>query len=276
MREETKAAAAAAAQSPPHTSTSFYRRTLPPPAVAFSSPDGRARFSRGLSHGTVECYFPLAEQFTTQNEPAFCGLGTLTCVLNALAIDPGRTWKGPWRWFSDDMLDCCEPLEEIKKRGVTLEQLACLARCNGASFTLRRPDLSGVAVSSTCARGKKKKPRFDGALGTLEDFRAALTSSCRGDGSFLIVSYTRKTLGQTGDGHFSPVGGYDAASDSLLVLDVARFKYPPHWCPVTTMWEAGLGGGESSPQCIHSLFFCWQKQSDAEMPLRRHSTRLSA
>jgi glutathione gamma-glutamylcysteinyltransferase len=41
-------------------------------------------------------------------------------VLNALAIDPGRTWRGPWRWFTDEMLDCCEPLEEIRKTGVSL------------------------------------------------------------------------------------------------------------------------------------------------------------
>ena len=42
----------------------------------------------------MECYFPLAEQFRTQDEPAFCGLSTLTMVLNALAVDPGRVWKG--------------------------------------------------------------------------------------------------------------------------------------------------------------------------------------
>jgi hypothetical protein len=66
---------------------------------------------------------------------------------------------------------------------------------------------------------------------------AAATSPSRT--SFVIVSYTRKTLGQTGDGHFSPVGGYDRATDSILILDVARFKYPPHWVPVEMMWEAG-------------------------------------
>jgi len=32
-------------------------------------------------------------------------------ALNALSIDPGRVWKGPWRWFSEEMLDCCTPLE---------------------------------------------------------------------------------------------------------------------------------------------------------------------
>jgi glutathione gamma-glutamylcysteinyltransferase len=47
-------------------------------------------------------------------EPAFCGLGTLAMVLNALGVDPKRVWKGPWRWFSEQLLDCCEPLEVVK------------------------------------------------------------------------------------------------------------------------------------------------------------------
>ena len=38
----------------------------------------------------------------------------------------------------------------------------------------------------------------------------------------MIVSYSRKALGQTGDGHYSPIGGYHAATDQVLILDVAR------------------------------------------------------
>lgn len=33
------------------------------------------------------------------------------------------------------------------------------------------------------------------------------------------VSYTRKAFGQTGDGHFSPIGGYHSARDLVLILD---------------------------------------------------------
>lgn len=43
---------------------------------------------------------------------------------------------------------------------------------------------------------------------------------------------------QTGTGHFSPIGGYHAGKDMALILDVARFKYPPHWVPLTLLWEA--------------------------------------
>lgn len=59
----------------------------------------------------------------TQDEPAFCGLATLAMVLNALSIDPGRSWKGPWRWFNENMLDCCKPLEKVKEEGIAFKQV---------------------------------------------------------------------------------------------------------------------------------------------------------
>ena len=34
------------------------------------------------------------------------------------------------------------------------------------------------------------------------------------------------------------LGAYHAGSDSVLVLDVARFKYPPHWVPIPTLFSA--------------------------------------
>lgn len=45
----------------------------------------------------MEVYFPLAEQFTTQALPSFCGLASLAMVLNALQVDPKRVWQGSWR-----------------------------------------------------------------------------------------------------------------------------------------------------------------------------------
>ena len=59
----------------------------------------------------------------TQDEPAFCGLASLAMVLNALAVDPRRPWKGPWRWFHEQMLDCCRPLSEVIQTGVILDQV---------------------------------------------------------------------------------------------------------------------------------------------------------
>jgi len=80
---------------------SFHQRALPsPPATAFSSESGRLKFREALLAGYVEGYFLLAEQFRTQDEPAFCGLSTLVMLLNALQVDPMRVWKVLFR--------CCQ------------------------------------------------------------------------------------------------------------------------------------------------------------------------
>ena len=198
--------------------TTFYKRPLPATCVPFSSDAGRAIFQEALDAGTLASYFVLAEQFHTQADPAFCGLGTLVVVLNALAIDPGpgRPWKGPWRWFSEEHLDCCRPLSEVQRTGLTMPQLACLARCNGARVEVRH----GESV-------------------TLEMFRQVLReTACTSGEPHLVVSYDRGSLGQTGSGHFSPVGGYHEGRDLVLILDVARFKYPPHWVPLPDLHRA--------------------------------------
>lgn len=204
---------------------SFYRRPLPASLVPFASPEGRALFREALAAGTMEGYFPLAEQFHTQAEPAFCGLGTLVIVLNALAIDPGRLWRGPWRWYSEELLDCCRPLDVVRREGLTLDDFACLARCNGARAQVWRPPTPGVAAGPEHA--------------TLAGFRAALHRACgTPDGTHLVAAYDRAGLSQTGSGHYSPIAGHHEERDLVLLLDVARFKYPPHWVPVPLLYAA--------------------------------------
>ena len=57
-------------------------------------------FSEALGDGTMEGFFKLISYYQTQSEPAYCGLATLSMVLNALSIDPGRKWKGILRTLS--------------------------------------------------------------------------------------------------------------------------------------------------------------------------------
>ena len=112
---------------------SFYRRELPsPPATAFNSPEGRRMFREALAGGRgMEVFFALAPVFQTQQEPAYCGLASLSMCLNAMGVDPRRQYRGPWRWFEERHLDCCVPLEDVQREGVTLGQFQCLAACNG-------------------------------------------------------------------------------------------------------------------------------------------------
>lgn len=197
-------------------SESFYRRPLPDGLVPFAGDEGRAIFREALAAGTMEGFFALAEQFHTQAEPAFCGLGSLVVALNALGVDPGRSWKGPWRWFGEEMLDCCVALDDVRKVGLTLDEVGCLARCNGAHARVRRATDAPVAELRAAIEAASRRPR----------------------GKVVVASYSRATLGQTGSGHFSPIGGLHAGRDLALLLDVARFKYPPHWVPVERLHAA--------------------------------------
>jgi len=72
----------------------------------------------------------------------------------------------------------------------------------------------------------------------VESFRERVRSLVRTNESFLTVSYSRKVLNQTGDGHWSPIGGYDVTSDMVLILDQARFKYNAHWVPLVDLYRA--------------------------------------
>lgn len=196
--------------------TTFHRRPLPSDLVAFDSPEGRTLLAEALADGTAAAFFPLVAHLHTQAEPAWCGLGSLVTTLNALDIDPGRPWKGPWRHFSEELLICCKALEDAAVDGLTLVEVGCLARCNGA-------DVRGVVAEPD----------------SLPAFRADLLASVtQGTGPFVIVNYTRAGLGQTGTGHFSPIGVVHRERDLALILDVARFKYPPHWVPIERLWQA--------------------------------------
>lgn len=130
----------------------------------------------------------------------------------------GRVWKGVYRWYQEEYLDCCDPLDTIREKGITLTKFLCLARCNGLL-------VDGHSMTDT-------------KTNTLELFREHIKLGTSDSGARMAVAYSRQGLGQYGDGHYSPIGAYHAASDQCLILDVARFKYPPHWVSVTALYEA--------------------------------------
>jgi len=213
--------AAAAATLGTARYSSRFKVALPPALIPFASPEGKQVFREALLDGGMGNYFELAEQFHTQNDPSYCGPGTIVMALNALGLDPRRMWKAPWRWFSEEMLMSCVPIEYVKREGINLDEFACICEANGARAKVVRADAASVDTFRECVE------QVTSQSGPIVDTQ-------------LVVSYSRAALGQTGDGHFSPVGGYHRGRGLVLVLDVARFKYPPHWVPLDTLWEAML------------------------------------
>ncbi|KAJ3095232.1 hypothetical protein HDU97_007136 [Phlyctochytrium planicorne] len=107
-------------------------------------------------------------------------------------------------------------MERGLEMGITLDEFACLARCNGLDGERR----NGDEVS------------FDQFLNDIK----AISS---GDGSVhMVVAFSRKLLEQSGDGHFSPIGGFHEKESQVLVLDVARFKYPSYFASAEKLYES--------------------------------------
>ncbi|KAJ2742546.1 hypothetical protein GGI20_004409 [Coemansia sp. BCRC 34301] len=207
----TTAASTAGAST---TALSYYRRELPADLVSFTSAAGRKLFKESLNEGFAEGYFNLAGNFTVQSEPAYCGPSSLAMVLNALEVDPGRTWKGVWRWYSDELLESCRTESDLKANGITFDQFLCLASSHAQVVAKR------------------------GAQATREEFLRDIKYVTQRDDVFMVLSFSRSVLGQTGDGHFSPIGAFHEESGMALVLDSARYKYPSWFGHVDKLYDS--------------------------------------
>ena len=84
--------------------------------------------------------------------------------------------SGPWRWYHENMLDCCIPIKTVEEEGINFDNFICLANCNALHTDT-------VRVS-------------DGA--SIDEFRDAVKKYVMMDDSFVILSYSRKILEQTG------------------------------------------------------------------------------
>ena len=213
-------------------SETFYGCPLPKTLLDYRSAESRTRLCRTLQTGYAVPFLALSSCYNTQSKLTYDGLTTLAIILNSLQIDPRRCWKSIWRWYTDELLDNCVYKDGVKEPGPTLEEFVYLAECNGAIATIVRPNKT---------------------IGQFEKFVQSLARVCTGGKlandqnptneipkEFMAISYSREAVGQFGGGHYSPVAAFDRETNSVLMLDTARYKYPPHWIPVELIFQAML------------------------------------
>ena len=194
--------------------------TLPLPAnlTPFASPEGEQFLFESASR---EAYFPLAIHFVTQRTQAYCGVASMVMVLNALnAPAPSTPEYEPYHTFTqdnvlDEKTDAVLPRDLLPHRGMTLDQLGAMLALHPVT----------VAVKHA-------------ADGGLDAFRADASAALAAKDHYVIVNYLRTALGQETYGHISPLAAYDAKTDRFLILDVARYKYPPVWVEASKLFDA--------------------------------------
>ena len=203
-----------------HSSTASFAQTLPLPEtlIGASSDKGEALL---IDADAREAYFPLVNSFVTQQNQAFCGVASTVMILNAMELPaPAVPAYDPYRTFTQDNVLTPEtekiiPLELIKKQGITVDQLAGMIGTFPVTVKL-----------------------MHAADSTVETFRTEARTALATPGHFVIINYLRKAIGQEKGGHISPLAAFDAETDRFLILDVARYKYPPVWVKTADLFGA--------------------------------------
>jgi hypothetical protein len=218
----TTAVAVATAQTAAQQPQRAENEQLPVPAglVALTQPAGQERLLHAVAR---QSFWPLSAQFETQKNQAYCSVATSVMVLNALNIPrPSSSLYPDFPYFTqDDFFRSVDPrvatAAQVAGNGMTLDQLGAVL--GQFPVTVQKIHASDL---------------------TVDQFRDTIRSVVGQDGRFVLLNFKRSTVGEVGGGHWSPIAAYDAASDSALVLDVARYKYPPVWVPVTKLYQGAV------------------------------------
>ncbi|MFO0696540.1 MAG: phytochelatin synthase family protein [Polyangiales bacterium] len=182
------------------------RRLLPAGLVSLDSEEGHALLASATAHADHDVLAPWAQ---TQQKASWCGVASSATVLSGLE---GR------RVAQEEVIERGSGVRSFLRitfGGMPLDDLGRILRANGAEATVVHADASSV-----------------------ERLRATLRENLARPDDFLLVNYARASLGQGDTGHISPVSAYDEATDRVLVLDTARYKWPATWIRVPALFRA--------------------------------------
>ncbi len=156
--------------------------------------------------------YKLLRFYESQTRGTYCGIATAVVALNCLSIKAmeSQYLENSYLFTQEDFFEgkIGEAVDPAitKKKGLTLYDMA---------KTMNTQPLSVNVYEATSFTNEAIRDRI----------KAALINP----NQTVIALYHRKSLKQEGTGHWSPVAAYDHESDSFLILDVARYKYPPSW-----------------------------------------------
>jgi len=215
--------------------------------VSWLSEDSPQRLARAdKTH-----FFQLSSQFETQENKFFCGPTSAVIVLNALRSQNQKIkkpsdralYRGPEtpflktlnpvfeRYTQDAFFN--EKTDQVKTRdqvfGVPVSQNP-LVRDGGLQLRQLGEMLKTYGVQvliQVVADGQNS-----------QEIRKDLLANLEKPGQFVLVNFRRRELGQNGGAHISPLGAYDQATDSVLLMDVNTTEHTWAWIGVNTLIEA--------------------------------------
>ena len=73
---------------------------------------------------------------------------------------------------------------------------------------------------------------------SIDNLRQDLMQALQNPKARVVINYDRSSVNQLGGGHWSPLGSYSSDRDAVLVMDVAKYKYPAVWIPLVTLYHS--------------------------------------
>lgn len=192
--------------------------------------------------GLTQDFYYYQQGWDAQVNQAFCAVASSMAAMNSLRGKitlPQDPVYVPFLWATQLTLiqnQCVkENLYDIDKMehrfwGLGLEMAATLLNCQLQD------------------QGYKATPySVDPSIVTANEIRSIFIHALKDENTRILINYDRGgiTQGPMGHGHFSPIGAYNYEKDAFLIMDVAKYKYPPVWAPISKL----MGG-------IGSLDFC--------------------
>jgi len=163
-------------------------------------------------------YWQLSTTFAVQSTQTFCSVASAITVLNAMPVKkPVDPEYAPYAYFTQRNFFTPDVAKVISAQavldmGMTREEMAEALTLHG----VKARTIAGDTLHD-------------------EGLRTLLRKALGDDGQFVLANYLRANLGQVGGGHWSVLAAYDAQSDSVLILDVAKYKYSPVWVGISTL-----------------------------------------
>lgn len=181
---------------------------LPPGVIDLRSDRGQELLVQSATKADFELLEP---HYVPQIYLSYCGVATGVMSVNALRSRPAVTQAS----FFDERPASTRSAYRTFFGGMTLVDFKALI----TSYQLRAAHYHGAEIA-------------------LERFRSRVKRNLGDPSDLMVVNYARKEVDQKGGGHFSPLVAYHEPSDYVLILDVAKHKYPPVWVPLKKVWRA--------------------------------------
>eukprot|EP00586_Coscinodiscus_wailesii_P020170 CAMPEP_0172497602 /NCGR_PEP_ID=MMETSP1066-20121228/102144_1 /TAXON_ID=671091 /ORGANISM="Coscinodiscus wailesii, Strain CCMP2513" /LENGTH=395 /DNA_ID=CAMNT_0013270465 /DNA_START=102 /DNA_END=1289 /DNA_ORIENTATION=- len=205
----------------------------------------------GVSPKHSHQYYLLENGLDAQINQAFCSVAAAAAVLNSLrprsiANLPLDPTYDPYRYATQaDVFNDCVGESVISGPegiltppfGLSLRQVGSMLRC----LLPGGNDESKQEEGQQRSRWNVKVVNVDPESVSLEMVRNDLMRALEdtdGVDSRVLINFHRASIGQVGGGHHSPIASYHPPSDSFLILDVAKYKYPPVWVSAEMLYRS--------------------------------------